>query len=276
MAKSAAAASTWRGKKGKVVDGDGNYNDSVKTPTQAARQVLPRFFGNSNPAIEAIFKGWKAYRKSKIMWRLNPAMPDGDVTPDGCVHARPAERLSKHRLFLTVGATLPRDPVHLAAAKHVDQKEFPELEHSAYMGIGGIKGSNEVPKATIQSEPAFLRPVDGQAEPRPKEGTPGTVTTTTATPAKSAAAYASAASPLNGCQHQKALVKVDWMSDVQVQAAQKVTPPKEAGSASTPSASKSKPDPPKDEAMETDADQSTEQVATDKKGGEVTTQRRSG
>ena len=66
VAKSAAAASTWRGKKGKVVDGDGNYLSSNKAPTQAARQVLPRFFGSSNPAVEAIFKGWMAYRNSKL------------------------------------------------------------------------------------------------------------------------------------------------------------------------------------------------------------------
>ena len=64
VAKSAAAACTWRGKKGKVVDGDGDYLDSEKTPIQAARQVLPRFFGSSNPAVEAIFKGWMAYRSS--------------------------------------------------------------------------------------------------------------------------------------------------------------------------------------------------------------------
>ncbi len=62
------------------------------------------------------------------------------------------------------------------------------------------------PKATTQGEPAFVRPVDGQAAPRLKEGTPGPVTTTTATPTRSAAAYASAASPLNGRKHQLVLV----------------------------------------------------------------------
>ena len=41
VAKSAAAASSWRGKKGKVVDGDGNYNSSDISPAQAARRVLP-------------------------------------------------------------------------------------------------------------------------------------------------------------------------------------------------------------------------------------------
>ena len=275
VAKSAAAASAWRGKKGKVVDGDGNYNSSDNTPAQAASRVLPRFFGSSNPAVEAIFKGWTAYRKSNVMWRPNQAMPDGDVTPDGCIHARPAERLSKHRPFLTVGASLPRDPVHPPAAEHVDQKEFPALEQSPYMGIGGIKGYNEVPKATTQGEPAFLRPVDGQAAPRPKEGTLGIVTTTTAMPTTSAADYASAASPLNGRQHQQAMVRVDRMSDAQ-KAAQKAIPPKEAGSASTLSASTSKPKLPEVEAMDTDADTSTQKVTSNKKGGEVTTPQRSG
>ncbi len=37
VAKSAAAACTWWGKKGKVVDGDGNYNSSDIAPAQVAR-----------------------------------------------------------------------------------------------------------------------------------------------------------------------------------------------------------------------------------------------
>ncbi len=41
VTKSAAEASTWRGKKGKVVDGDGNYNSSDITPIHVARRVLP-------------------------------------------------------------------------------------------------------------------------------------------------------------------------------------------------------------------------------------------
>ncbi len=276
VAKSAAAASTWRGKKGKVVDGDGNYLDSDKTPTQAARQVLLRFFGSSNPAVEAIFKGWTAYRSSKVTWRPNPTMPEGDVTPDGCIRARPAEHLSQHRPFFTISATMPRDPTRPSAAAHVDQKEFPDLEQSPYMGVGGIKGSNEAPKATTQGEPAFLRPIDGKAAPRLREGTTETVTTTTATPTTSAAPSTSAANPLNGRQHQQALVKVDRMSDAQVQVAQKAASPKEAGSTSTQVKSKSKPDTPEEEAMDTDDDQSTQKATTGKKGGDVTTQRRSG
>ncbi len=275
VAKSAATASTWRGKKGKLVDGDGNYLGSDKNPTQAARQVLPRLFGSSNPDVEAIFKGWEAYRKSKIMWRPNPVMPEGDVTPDECTRARPEERLSKHRPFFTISATLPRNPVCLPAAEHVDQKEFPALEKSPYVGIGGIKGSNEALKATTQGEPAFLRPIDGQAAPRLKEATTGAVTTVTATPTTSAATPASAVSPLNGRQHQQALVKVDRMSDAQVQAAQKATSPKEAGSTSTTGTSNYKPSTSKEEAMDTDADQSTQQVTTGKKGGEVNPQRKS-
>ncbi len=81
VAKSASAASCWRGKKGKVVDGDGNYLDSDKAPTQAARQVLPRFFGNTNPAVEAILKSCTAYRKSKIMWRPNSSHAQWGCNP---------------------------------------------------------------------------------------------------------------------------------------------------------------------------------------------------
>ena len=276
VAKSAATASTWRGKKGKIVDGDGNYLGSDKNPIQAARQVLPRFFGSSNPAVEGIFKGWTAYRSSKVMWRPNPAMPGGDVTPDESIRARPAERLSQHRPFFTVSATLPRNPTRPPPAAHVDQKEFLDLEQSLYVGIGGIKVSNEAPKATTRGEPACLRPIDGQAAPRPKEGTTETVTTVTATPTTSAAPSVSAANPLNGRQHQQALVKLDRMSDAQVQAAQKAASMKEAGSTSTPSMCNSKPDSSKEEAMETDTDQSTPNAATGKKSEEVTPQRRSG
>ncbi len=107
-------------------------------------------------------------------------MPEGNMTPDECIHTRPAERLSQHRPFFTSSASLPRDPTRPPAAKHVDQKEFPELEKSCYIGVGGIKGSNDAPKTTTQGEPAFLRPVDTQAVPRLKEGTTKTVTTTTA------------------------------------------------------------------------------------------------
>ncbi len=274
-AKSAAAASTWRGKKGKVVDGVGNYNSSNISPAQAARRVLPRNFGNSNPAIEAIFKGWTAYRKSKLMWRPNPAMPGEDVTPLGCIHARPAERLTKHRPFHTVGASLPLDPIRPPAAKHVDVKEFPELEQLPNMGVGGIKGSNKASQSTTQGEPAFRKQVDGLAAPRPKEETPGPTTTTTAMPTTSTAAYASTASSLSGRQHQHAMVRVDRMSDKQVQAAQKVTPPKEAGSASTPNASTYKQGSRKVEAIDTDADQSTQMITTDRKGREVTPHQRS-
>ena len=66
------------------------------------------------------------------------------------------------------------------------------------------------------------------------------------------------------------------MSDAQVQAAQKVNLPKPAGSTSTPNRSDPKPDSSKGEALETDADQSTQKADTGKKSGEVTSQRRSG
>ncbi len=137
------------------MDGNGNFISSDKTPTQAAWQVLPRFFGSSNPAVEAIFKGWTAYRKSKIMWRPNPVMPEGDVTPDECIRAHPAERLSVHRPFLMVGATLPRNPVCLPAAEHVDQKEFPALEPSPKCGHRGHNGFKRSPESHHQRPTGF-------------------------------------------------------------------------------------------------------------------------
>ncbi len=47
-------------------------------------------------------------------------MPEGNVTPDECIRARPAERLSKHRPFFTISASLPQDPTCPPAATHVD------------------------------------------------------------------------------------------------------------------------------------------------------------
>ncbi len=202
-------------------------------------------------------------------------MPEGDVTPDRCIRARPAERLSKHRPFFTVSATLPRDNTRPPPAAHLDTKEFPDLEQSPNQGIGGIQGSNDAPRATTRGEPAFVRPVDGQGAPRPKDGVTGAVTTATATPTTSAAPSTSAASPLNGRQHQQALVQVDRMSDAQVKAAQKVTPPKPAGPASTPKKSDPKPDSSKEEAMETDTDSSTQKADTGKESGKVMSQRKS-
>ncbi len=62
---------------------------------------------------------------------------------------------------MTVSATLPRDPVRPPASAHVDTQEFPDLEHSPNVGIGGIKGSKDAPQATTQGELAFRKPSDG-------------------------------------------------------------------------------------------------------------------
>ncbi len=97
-------------------------------------------------------------------------MPGEDITSPGCIRARPAERLSKHRPYHTVGASLPWDPVQPPAAEHVDTEEFPELEHSPNLGAGGLKGSKDAPQATTQGEATFVRLVDGKGAPRPKEG----------------------------------------------------------------------------------------------------------
>ncbi len=94
-----------------MVDGDGHYNRDDISPAQAVKRTLPRNFGSPNHAIEAIFKGWMAFRRSQAIWRLNPSMPEGDVTPSGTIRARPAERLSKHWPYLTVGVTSPQDPI---------------------------------------------------------------------------------------------------------------------------------------------------------------------
>lgn len=174
MAKSASAAYTWRGKKGQVVDGDGLYNTELG-PT--VKKVLPRGFGGPSPAVKAIFKGWMAFRKSQAMYRPNPPMPEGDVTPPGAIHARPAERVSKHRPYMTVGASLTRDATLPPPSAHVDIREFPDLEESPYVGLGGITGTQDACQVTTQRELAFWKPADGQGAPVLNRGhlTPSTL-----------------------------------------------------------------------------------------------------
>ncbi len=99
-------------------------------------------------------------------------MPEGDVTPHGNIRAGPAERLSKHWPYMTVSASLPWDPVRPPASAHMDTQEFPDLEHSLNVGIGGLVDFKDAPQATTQGKTAFQKPTDGQGTPRLKEGHP--------------------------------------------------------------------------------------------------------
>ena len=102
-------------------------------------------------------------------------------------------------------------------------------------------------------------------------GSSDSVTSSVATPTTSTAAYASAASSLNGHQHQQPVVAVGWLSSQQLQETQKSTPPKNTSFAGTSSTSTSKQRQPTVEPMDTDVDQSTQNDTADKKGESVTT-----
>ncbi len=147
------------------MDGDEQFNSTV-TPERAARVVMPVYYEGTSPAVVAIFKSWGSFRKLKEFWRPNPIMPSGDVTPETSPRARPAALVDGARPYNTVGASLPVNPAPVPAAPHVDKKEFPVMAPSPNVGVGGIKGTKDQPKATTVGVPAFTRPADGKVLPR--------------------------------------------------------------------------------------------------------------
>ncbi len=74
VAKSAAAAPTWRGHMAQVIDGSRNLNSKLTMP-RATRMVQPPHFEGPSMAVEALFGMWDSFRTSKVMWRPNPEMP---------------------------------------------------------------------------------------------------------------------------------------------------------------------------------------------------------
>ncbi len=169
VAKSAASASTWRSHQVKVVDGDGQFNSTI-TPERVARVTMPVHYEGTSSAVVAIFKSWGSFRKLKEFWRPNPRMPSGDVTPGESPRARPAALVDGARPYNTVDASLPVNPAPVPVAPHVNKKEFPAMTPSPNVGVGGIKGTKDQPKATTQGVPAFTRPVDGKVPPRAATG----------------------------------------------------------------------------------------------------------
>ncbi len=65
-------------------------------------------------------------------------MLEGDVFPPGTICACLAERVSKHRPYMTVCASRPKDPAWLPPSAHVDTKEIPELDQLPNDGVGGV------------------------------------------------------------------------------------------------------------------------------------------
>ncbi len=123
VANSAAAAPTWRGHTTRVIDGSGKLNNKL-TVAKAARMMQPPHFGSSNTAVESLFSIWDSFRTSKVMWRPNPEMPRGDVTPEGCRRTLTVAQLSEHRPVNSVPPTRLLDPKVKPAAPHVDKTAF--------------------------------------------------------------------------------------------------------------------------------------------------------
>ena len=170
-----------------VIDGSGNLNSKITMP-KAARMVQPPHFDGPNVAVETLFGIWDSFRTSKTMWRPNPEMPHGDVTPKGCRRTLTVAQLKEHRPVKSVPPTRPLDPKVQPAAPHVDQVAFPALPPSSHDGIGGIPGTKDFPKGTTEGFQAFIRPDANTVVPRAIPGRTGappstTTTVTTSSPA---------------------------------------------------------------------------------------------
>ncbi len=171
-----------------MIDGSGNLNSKISVP-KAAKMVQPLHFEGPNVAVEALFNTWDSFQRSKMMWRPNPEMPLGDVTPEGCRRTLTVAQLSEQR---PVKSVPPTKPLHLSvapAAPHVDRTAFPALPSSSHDGIGGIPGSKDYPQGTTEGfQAAFKKPDKDTVVPRGPPGKtsvpPSTTTTvTTSSPA---------------------------------------------------------------------------------------------
>ncbi len=116
---------------------------------------------------------------------------------------------------------------------------------SPNVGIGGIRGTREQPKATTNAVPAFRRPESGMVLPRPKPSAT-VMATTTSTSMPSGRTTVTAAVATSRKQHAETqpTVKVNWLSKKQVAKAIKVK--------QSPSSKKATKGPTQVEPMDTD------------------------
>ncbi len=136
-----------------------------------------------NAAVETLFGIWDSFRTSETMWRPNPEMLRGDMTPEGCLRTLMVAQLKEHRPDKSVSPTRPLDPKVKPAAPHVDQAAFPALPPSSHEAIGGIPGTKDFPLGTTKGFGAFKRPDGNTVMPRavPGKANASPTTTTTAT-----------------------------------------------------------------------------------------------
>ena len=180
VAKSVAAAPTWRGHQARVIDGSGNLNLKITVP-KVAHMVQPPHFEGPNVAVETLFGIWDSFRTSKTVWRPNPEMPRGDVTPKGCIRTLMVKQLNDPRPVKSVPPTRPLNPKVKPAASHVDQAAFPALSPSSNEGIGGIPGTKDFPVGTTKGFQAFKKPDKSTVVPCPVPGKTVALPTTTTT-----------------------------------------------------------------------------------------------
>ncbi len=87
VTKSTSAAATLV-RKSRVFNDDGSLRVDNKMkimPYAAARTLYPRWWGPDRcEAVHDLLKCWHAFHRSRVGQRLNPPMPQGDVTPEGC------------------------------------------------------------------------------------------------------------------------------------------------------------------------------------------------
>ena len=95
MAKLASAAAM-RVRKTRVFNDDGSLREDDArrvTPYTAARTLFPRGWGGDrSESVYSLLKCWHSYRVARVGQRLNPPMPQGDVTPEGCDRPAPPPR----------------------------------------------------------------------------------------------------------------------------------------------------------------------------------------
>lgn len=161
VAKSAAAAPTWRGHQAQSVDGSGNVHSKIPV-SKAAKMVQPSNYTGPNVALEALFHMWDSFHTSKTMWRPNPEMRQGDATPEGCIRTFLVAQLSKQWPVHSVPPTRPLNPKQLPAAPHVDKAGFLKLHPSFNERIGGIQGSKDFQQGTFKGSRLLRSPMTAQ------------------------------------------------------------------------------------------------------------------
>ncbi len=114
VAKSTSAAAM-RVRKTRVFNDYGSlHEDDSKriSPYTVARTLFPRGWGaDRSEVVHSLLKCWHAYRVLRVGQWLNPPMPQGDMTPEGCNWPVPLQEPKTLE-----GGRRPQDPVNTAGS----------------------------------------------------------------------------------------------------------------------------------------------------------------